>query len=118
MSECLHFAGITCAICANADWLKPTPVFSHDACQARIESLEKELAEYKDLHHRTVSLVMPGERDSPGAYMKLLRDAQRENEKLHEAMEKVRKAWLNGGAATEEMKSACNALDSALGRKG
>lgn len=54
-----------------------------DAALARETALEtlnnKVLAERDDLlllHTRTVSLVFPGERDSPGAYRKLLKDAE------------------------------------------
>lgn len=51
-----------------------------DEALARAEKAEKELNDYKTLHERSVALVFPGERDTPGAYLKMLRDAEAERD--------------------------------------
>lgn len=56
-----------------------------------MEGVENELQDYKNLHRRTVELVIPGERDSPGAYRKLLKDAEDERDKLVEALKIIAK---------------------------
>lgn len=53
-----------------------------EALERSRNKLRAELNEYKELHERSVALVFPGERDTPDSYLKILRDAERECDKL------------------------------------
>jgi FtsZ-binding cell division protein ZapB len=85
--------------------------------------LHAELNDYKLLHRQSVMLVFPGERDSPGAYRKMLRDAEAErdalkarceqlNEALSEALERIR--VLKGGSSTPSKEIEAMRDNSAL----
>lgn len=64
-------------------WLDKDIVFVSAGQRADSITIVQLLDELEDmllLHHRTVALVFPGERDSPGAYRKLLADAEHERD--------------------------------------